>query len=157
MSDPQAQAYISSLMDICRNQVWAQASGMSNGIQPGYFGPPGLNPGMMLPPVMHSQPPGMLPPHRNQMSHSPSPMLESLPPSFRRKSPEVSRSMGKRKASSLYDHSSDPAADSSTSAKRIFTSDDGPLTFHVQIEVQKRQEVVNHIKVCYLLFPGSNS
>ncbi|KAJ7783724.1 hypothetical protein DFH07DRAFT_201069 [Mycena maculata] len=135
--------YAAALMDVM--QRWpglppqAQGPGMQN-----MFFPQGMNP--MMNPMMHSQPPGLMPAAYDQ-SHLPALVLDPLPPSLSRKSSVDLKGKGKITPHSRLSSSSSRAVGPSTSMHDIFTSDSGePLTFYVAVDVHKRADVVNHIK-----------
>ncbi|KAJ6509479.1 hypothetical protein C8R47DRAFT_27300 [Mycena vitilis] len=126
---------------------WGSLPGMQNGMHPGYLLPQGVNPMMNQnqAPQIHSQPPGLIP---ESHDHALSPAAsDRFSPSFSRRSSVDLKGKGKAVAyaSRGSSSSSRPAAD--YSPHKIFTTDSGePLTFYVAIEVNKRSDVLSHIK-----------
>ncbi|KAJ6575051.1 hypothetical protein B0H19DRAFT_624767 [Mycena capillaripes] len=141
------------VMDIIQHGLlpaWGGPPGMQNGMPPGFLLPQGVgvNP-MMQNPQTHFQPPGLIPSaHNHSASPSVSDRLSPSPSLSRRSSVDLK---GKAKATSYVSRgpsgSFRPVAGSSASADKIFTSDSGePLTFYVQIDVDRRTYIVSHIK-----------
>jgi len=116
--------------------------GIQNGVPP-FFPPLMMNP--MQIPQIPSHPPGLIP---QAHDYSASPLVSTHSPSVSRRSSVDLK--GKGKAAS-YDarHSSGSfmPVGSSASAEKIFTSGSGePLTFYVAIDVNKRTDILNHIR-----------
>ncbi|KAF7347880.1 40S ribosomal protein S16 [Mycena venus] len=120
-------------------------AGTPGAIPPGFVLPQGMN-AMVNPmqnPQIYSQPPGLIP---QAHEYSASPLIST--PSLGRTSSMDTKGKGKASYDSRHASGSfPPAASSSASTEKVFTSKFGePLTFYVAIDVNKRTDILQHIR-----------